>query len=488
MDENNVYQQLNNTKTEATLQENPPATPVSAVPPLKLEDPSSNKNLPKTIIFSIAGLVVLGLVGFLLSKFVFKGNANTSSEPVTITYWGLWEPEPVIQGVIAEFEKENPGIKVDYRKHSKTDYKARLLSSLVKGQTPDVFRIHNTWLPMFVEYLSPVPGDTVNNLGLEVNYFPVTSKDLKIGGSYYAIPLMADTLALYYNKDILSSANKSVPKTWWGLKQTAKELTVRDESGRIQTAGAALGTANNVDHWSDILGLMIYQNGANPALPTGRLIEDVLSFYTLFSLQDKVWDSTLPDSTFAFASGKLAFYFGPSWRYFNIKEINPNLNFGIAKVPQLPELGSSDWEAAEEGKVGLTNINWGTFWVEGVSQKSPNQKAAWKFLEYLSSKEVMENLYSAQSQTRDFGEIYPVIALADKLKSNPVLSPFVEQAGSAKSWYLCSFTHDNGLNDGVIKYYEDAVNAILNGASPSSVTETLNSGVGQILNRYKISS
>ena len=480
--------QLNDTKIETNLQENPPTAPIDPVSPSEPEDLSFKKTFPKMILFVIAGLLVLILVGFLLTKFVFKRSTGTSSELVMITYWGLWEPESVIQGVIAGFEKENPNIKVDYRKHSKTDYKARLLSSLVKDQTPDVFRIHNTWLPMFAEYLSAVPSDAVDSLGLENDYFPVASKDLKIGSSYYAAPLMIDGLALYYNKDILSSANKTVPKTWWGLKQTAKELTVRDESGRIQIAGAALGTVNNVDHWSDILGLMIYQNGANPALPTGRLIEDVLSFYTLFNLQDQIWDSTLPDSTLAFASGKLAFYFGPSWRYFNIKEINPSLNFGIAKVPQLPELGGSDWEAAEEGKVGLTNINWGTFWVEGVSEKSPNKKAAWKFLEYLSSKEVMENLYSAQSQTRDFGEIYPVVALADKLKSNPILFPFVEQAGSAKSWYLCSFTHDNGLNDGVIKYYEDAVNAILNGADPSSVTETLNSGVGQILARYKISS
>ncbi len=478
--------QLNNTKLETDLQENPPTAFVEPVSPSEPEDQIPKKTFPKNLLFVIAGLIVLVLVGFLLARFVFKGDGGASLEPVTITYWGLWEPEPVIQGVIAGFEKENPNIKVIYRKHSKTDYKSRLLSSLVKDQTPDIFRIHNTWLPMFGEYLSSVPNDTVNSLGLENNYFPVASKDLKIGNSYYAIPLMIDNLALYYNKDILSSANKTVPKTWWGLKKTAKELTVRDESGRIQIAGAALGTVSNVDHWSDILGLMIYQNGANPAQPTGRLIEDVLSFYTIFNLQDRVWDSTLPNSTLAFASGKLAFYFGPSWRYFNIKEMNPGLNFGIAKVPQLPELGSSDWEAAEEGKVGLTNINWGTFWVEGVSEKSPNKKAAWKFLEYLSSKEVMENLYSAQSQTRDFGEIYPVVSLAEKLKSNPTLSPFVEQADSAKSWYLCSFTHDNGLNDGIIKYYEDAVNAILNGADPSSVTETLSSGVGQILSRYKI--
>jgi ABC-type glycerol-3-phosphate transport system substrate-binding protein len=189
----------------------------------------------------------------------------------------------------------------------------------------------------------------------------------------------------------------------------------------------------------------------------------------------------------AFASGKLAFYFGPSWRYFNIKEMNPNLDFSIAPVPQLPELGSSDWEAAERGEVGLTNINWASFWVEGVSKSSPNQKAAWKFLEYLSSKEVITNLYSAQSQTRDFGEIYPLVELAEGLKTNPTLASFVSQASSSKSWYLCSFTHDNGLNDGMIKYYEDAVNSILDGADPSLVTETLSAGVTQVLNRYKIS-
>jgi len=429
-------------------------------------------------------LVLLGLFFFLRRG---KNSSGGVSGPVTLTYWGLWEPAPAIQGLIAQFEEKNPGIKVEYRKHSKNDYKTRLQNSLVKGEGPDIFRLHRTWLPMFAGNLSLVPKETEDALGLGDNYFPVVADGLKLNNKYYAVPLMVDTLSLYYNKDILKLAQKSLPKTWWGLEKAARELTVRDESGRIQTAGAALGTVNNVDHWSDIIGLMIYQDGADPARPDQAMVEDILSFYTVFYLKDKVWDETLPNSTFAFATNKVAFYFAPSWRYFNLKEINPDLNFGISVVPQLPEAGEVNWEAAEAGEAELTDINWASFWVEAVSAKSKHPQQAWQFLEFLASQESLKNLYAAQSQLRDFGEIYPVKQLAQTLSDRPALAPFVAQAQTARSWYLSSFTYDDSLNDGMIKYYEDAVNAIIKGDSPEGIAETLSSGVGQILTRYQIS-
>jgi len=290
-------------------------------------------------------------------------------------------------------------------------------------------------------------------------------------------------LALYYNKDILSRANKSPPRTWWGLENLAKELTVRPDQ-KITVAGAALGAISNVDHWSDIIGLMIYQNGGDPASPDS-LTEDVIKYYLRFKNYDRVWDESLPRSTAAFAAEKLAFYFGPSWRIFNILEANPNLNFGITNVPQLPKLRDTDWEAAERGEAELTDINWATFWVEGVSVKSQHQEEAWQFLEFLSTAETMQKLYTAQSQIRSFGELYPRIDLAEDLKGDPLVKPFIDQAGTAKSWYLCSYTRDAGINDRIISYYETAINTFEQPTGENKAMEPLINGIKQILSQYK---
>jgi len=326
---------------------------------------------------------------------------------------------------------------------------------------------------MLKNELAALPPTIVN----EEDYYPVVSQSLKIGNSFYGVPLMIDTLALFINDDIFRAAGKTPPATWEEFQKLALELTVRDERGRIQTAGAALGFTGNVDHWSDILGLMMLQNGVEMKKvdstigSDGRnLGVDALSFYTLFSRVYKVWDENLPPSTLSFAGGKLAMYFGPSWRIFNIKEANPDLNFRVLPVPQLPG----------------ANITWASFWAEGVWEKSKNKNQAIDFLKYLSSKETLEKLYQAESQLRLFGELYPRVKMANLLSTNPLLAPFLSQAQNAQSWYLCSRTYDNGINDRIIKYFEDAVNKVNQGGNPKDALSTAAQGVNQILSQYGV--
>jgi len=442
-------------------------------------------SLPKPVLFVAFGLLAVLLVVGLIRVIGGKKGGVTSKE-VTLTYWGLWEPAPVVGGVIAQFEKDHPGIKIEYEMQSSRDYRPRLQNALKAGRGPDIFRLHQTWLATFASDLSPVPEAVKNELGLESNYFSSVKKALQTKDDYYALPLMVDNLALYYNKDLLAKAGGELPRTWWGLQQLASQLTERTEEGRIIVAGAALGTTNNVDHFSDILGLMLLQSGVDFAKPQTKTVEEVLEYYTLFTSKYRVWDETLRQSTDAFASGQLAFYFAPSWRYFEIKHRNPSLNFGITTAPQLPKIEGVDFEKAEKGEVELTNINWATFWIEGVSNQSKYQREAWEFLSYLASAEGLGNLYQAASDTRDFGEIYPIVSLAQELKENPYLAPFIQQAENADWWYLCSRTHDVTLNDGMIKYYQDAVNSILDGSSPSLVTETLAFGVEEVLQKMQI--
>jgi ABC-type glycerol-3-phosphate transport system substrate-binding protein len=476
----------------------PPVTPEEPKVSGKVSTPIEEKkpNLLKVYGLWIGIGVVVILIIVVVAKLIWPNATAKKNQPmVTLNYWGLWEDSSIIEGVIAEFEAKNPEIKVNYQFNQKENYRTRLAGRLNKDggeETPDIFRIHGSWLPMFEEELANVPSGTAKTLGLDDDFFGAYQNDLKVKGSYKAIPLMYDQLALYYNKDILNDAQKLPPKTWWGLRKVAKEMTVYDPSGNIKVAGAALGTVENVDHWSDILGLMMKQNGVdylNLDEANQKKLKDILTFYTLFRTSDKVWDESLAPSTVQFANGKLAFYFAPSWRHFNIEELNPDLKFEIANVPQLPTLDSVELDKIESGEIegNLTTNQWATYWVEGVNSKSKKQKEAWKFLEFLASKEGLEKLYTAASQTRTFGEIYPRKSLASKLKSNSKLSVFVAQADNGSSGYLSSRTFDDGLNSDLSKYFTDAINKMLTGnTSADDVIGDLTNGINQVKQKYQL--
>lgn len=455
----------------------PPTEPAGTIQPEGPTKPPIKKYLVALLAIFLILAVGFGVYLFVLPRF----KRVVKLREITLNYWGLWEPETVIQEILADWEKEHPKIKINYQNQSPKEYRERLQSALARNEGPDIFRFHITWLPMLKNELDVVPSSVMSSAQFENAFYPVATVNLRSGADFKGIPLMMDTLALFYNEDIFQVANQRPPTTWEELRQSATELTTKDEDGRILVSGVALGTTNNVDHWSDVLGLLMLQNGADLADPAACsqkgeekicLGADALTFYTLFKKVDKVWNETMLPSTMAFASGKLAMYFAPSWRVFNIKEINPQLRFKVVPVPQVSE----------------GNVTWASFWVEGVAKKSQYQKEAWEFLKFLSQNQTLEKFYLAASKDRLFGELYPRKEMAQKLEGNPLVVPFITQATSAKTWYLCSRTYDNGLNDRMIKYFGDAVNAVNQGQSPQQALETAASGVSQLLSQYGIST
>lgn len=478
-----------------------PPMPPQAVPqsPQPAQNPASPASAPKVaqvskspfrfLPFILGGLVLVGVIGFFVLRFL--GGARTTpvntdpsnptntnprgaAAPVqqtTLTYWGLWEPTDVMAQIFTDFEDANPGISVNYVKQSHLDYRERLQSSISQGTGPDVFRFHASWTPMLRDDLTAVPSTIYSNSAFQNTFYPVAAKQLQYNSQLRGIPLMYDGLALYYNEDMLKAANAEVPKTWADLRILASRLTVKS-AGSVERAGLAIGNASNVEHFADILGLLLLQNGADLTNPTSSQAQDALVFYTDFMKEYGVWSEALPNSTVAFARGDVAMMFAPSWRAHEILAQNPDLKFGIAPVP----------------KLGNSQVAWATFWAEGVNSKSKNKEAAWKLLAYLSSSEVMKKMYGEQSTVRRFGELYSRQDLANELKNEPLAVSFLSDAPNAAGWYMSSFTHDNGINDQIIKYYEDAVNAVLSGTAPDKALETVATGVAQVLRQYGVAT
>lgn len=470
----------------------PSAPPSGAAPPpsgtKKAQFAEAKKSPLRFLPFILGGVLLLGVLGFI--GFRLLGGSPTST-PITsdtsspgpqataaptspstvLEYWGLWEPTETMAQVIREYESQNPGVSINYTKQSHQDYRVRLNTALVQGGAngPDIFRYHASWVPMLKEELSILPSSIMTSAEYQAAFYPSASEMLNVQGNIVGIPLMYEGLALFYNTDIFSTAVVEPPTTWPTLREIASKLTVKADNN-ITRAGIALGNSTNVEHFSDILAILMMQNKADLLNPNSAETRDALRFYVNFVKADNVWNDTLPMSSVAFARGDVAMIFAPSWRALEIKQMNPNLKFKVVPMPQLDDKRQA----------------YASFWAEGVSQKSTKKDAAWKFLKYLSSAEVQKKLHADQSQTRPFGEMYSRKDLANEVATDPVQAAFLQDAPYAKGSYMSSYTHDDGLNDQIIKYYEAAVTSLVKGENIDEVLITLDQGVKQTLRQYGV--
>lgn len=429
-----------------------------------------NTIVKKIIIIALSLAIVLGFIFWKFGPSISLFNKPKPQGPITLTYWGLWEDDNLIKPVIAEYQKLHPNIIVSYERKSSVNYRTRAQTQIREGVGPDVFRIHNSWIPMFVSDLAPAPSDIFALADYKNTFYPVAFDSFVKNSQIYGAPIEVDGLALFYNEEMLNAIGGKPPKNWQEFIELATKMTVKDATG-IKTAGAALGTAGNVDHWSDIVGLLLFQQPGvdfnNVASPQ---VTEILRFYTGFVTdpKKKTWDVNLPKSTDMFAEGRLGFYFAPSWRAHELRVANPNLKFKVAPVPQL------------SGKT----VGWASFWGEVVSAKSKNAIEAWKFVKFLTTAETEKLAYQQASQIRLFGEPYSRVDLQGELAEDPIVGAFVTQGPIYKSWYLSSSTFDSGINDEMIKYFEDGINAVLAGTDPTTALQTVNSGVQQVLDKY----
>ncbi len=441
------------------------------------EDFDQGSSKKKIISLIIGAFVVLMLVFVVLLVVLPRFKSSKTSGNVTLTYWGIWEDPGAITEIADEFTRVHPNIKIKYEKKDikgEGKFMDRLAARMQDGTGPDVFRFHNSWVPELKGMMLPLPSDLVSSSEIDTKYYNVIKRDLNIGGAYYGIPIHMDTLALYVNSKILKDAGiTTYPSSWEDLINISRQVVVKDADGRITTAGVALGTFDNISHASDIVSLLMVQDGADLKNLGGRTKEvasGALDYYSAFAKGDqKVWDEKMDNSKLAFGKGNLALYFGYSWDIFEIKAINPNLEFVVIPVPRI---------TPEKDKTIAS------YWVEGVSAKSKHPTEAFEFLKFLTSKENLEKLYAKESKLRFFGEIYPRRDMQDFLKTNSLISPFLERADKAESTPFSSDTYDEGMVDSLNKYMADAVNSVHENTSPSSAIETLGKGVSDILGRY----
>lgn len=393
-----------------------------------------------------------------------------SSQSVDLEFWGVYDEPRIFLRSIEDFNKLNPNVKINYRKIPFDDYEDILINALASGRGPDIFMIHNTWVPRFIDKLRPLPQKdknlNYNLINFKQDFVDVTFRDLVFNDQIYGLPLYVDTLALYYNKDIFNAKEISLPpKTWNEFNETVARITEFDENGEIIKSGAAIGTARNINRSVDLLALLMIQSGVQMTDSGGAafakfvdgkpLGEIALQYYTDFSNPKKkvyTWNDSQFYSIDAFYSERTAMMFNYSHHIQTIKQKAPRLNFDIAPIPQIDPKNP---------------VNYASYFAPVVSLASSNYIQAWRFLIYLSSRDGITPYLNASlrpTARRD---------LIDLQKSDPNLNVFVSQVLTAVSWYQVN-------NKAIEKIFADMIDDVNFGRT--SIREALENAQNKINN------
>ena len=347
-------------------------------------------------------IIFIALSLALLSAGCGGGNTQGPTGPVVLTMWKTFEDSEHMRPLLEAYQVKHPNVQIVYSKKNVVTYEKDLLNALASGQGPDIFSIHNSWLPQYLDKLEPAPDKLLTQKYVQDAFVDVVKNDFIANGKVYALPLSVDSLALYYNKDLLGSASIAVPaRSWKELAEQTRKITRQDSKGYFSRSGVALGLAKNVNRAVDIYYLFLLQLGFNtqsedinyfPQLSQSfqkgdKSVEpakDALDFYTSFAdptSQNYNWNARSDYSIDSFVNGRTAYLFGYSYTADTIKLKSPNLRYDVAPVPQLD--------------LGEPTVNFANYWGEGVSKQSKNAKVAWDFVKFLTSKESLDMYYAS---------------------------------------------------------------------------------------------
>lgn len=302
------------------------------------------------IFITVVGVAIAVTLVVLVVKY---SRPTIISTDFKLTVWGT-ESRGIFNKIIEGYKVLRPGATIDYTQLNAADYRTSLLNALAAGTGPDVLEITNHELPQQEDKLFPAPVSQFDIVKLR-NLFPYTIEQdfaSASGSQVYALPFYLDTLALIYNKSYFDNAGIVYPPaTWDDFLKIVPQLRTVGSSRQLTRAAAAIGgSEQSVDAATDILELLIMQNGAGMTTPDNygatfaSAREDgtdpgvsAFNFYLQFANVASpyyTWNDSQQNSVDSFVNGKTAMIFDYMSAVLDIKRRSPFLNFAVAPMPQ----------------------------------------------------------------------------------------------------------------------------------------------------------
>jgi multiple sugar transport system substrate-binding protein len=333
-------------------------------------------------------LIALGGPAAWLLSLVLMG-CGGAEDGVTLRFWAMGREGEVVGELVRDFERENPGVRVEVQQIPWSAAHEKLLTAHVGRATPDLAQLGNTWIAEFVALgaLEPLGARVAASAGLSPEaYFSGIWDTNVIGDEPYGVPWYVDTRVLFYRSDLLAEAGyDSMPSTWSGWREAMEAVKRRGGPDRF-------AVFLPVNEWTQpvILGLQAGSPLLAERATRGAFSEPAFrwafDFYLgLFEdgLAPAVGNNEIANLYQEFARGYFAMYVTGPWNLGEFRRrLPPELEDAWATAP-LP--------GPDAGTPGVS-LAGGSSLV--VFRRTEHADQAWRVVEYLSRPDVQRRFYA----------------------------------------------------------------------------------------------
>ncbi|MBW8467232.1 MAG: ABC transporter substrate-binding protein [Thiobacillus sp.] len=292
----------------------------------------------------------------------------------------------IIDEMAADFEKENPGIKIKpVYAGSYQDTVTKVLTAAKGGDAPhiavmlstDMYTLIDEGVVVAIDDLLKAPEDK----GWLNSFYPGFMQNSQTGGKTWGIPFQRSTIVMYWNKELFKQAGldpQRPPQNWNELVEFGKKLTQRDAAGNVSTYGVQV-PSSGFPYW--LFQAFTTQNGVELMNPAGTQtyfdkpeVVQALQYWVDLSRKHQIhpagvveWGTTPKD----FFERKAAMIWTTTGNLTNIRT-NAKFDFGVAMLPA--------------GKQRGTPTGGGNFYV--LNKTTPAERdAAVKFMKWATTPE-----------------------------------------------------------------------------------------------------
>jgi multiple sugar transport system substrate-binding protein len=323
-----------------------------------------------------------------------------------------WEPEMpagALRGIMDDFEKANPDIKVTLVSGPYSTTHDQIVVGAASGTLSDVVGLDGAWVNGLSKQGAIASMDPLMDAA---GYDRSQIADIiKVDGQSVMFPLASFVYPVFVNLDVAKAAGvDKMPTNRTEFAEAAKKMTNADKNVFGWVLPLSLETPNGIQN--DVMA-WVWASGASMLKDGKPDLENETVVGTLEYIKSLNDAGVISPGTFAkkeqdkveeFVNGRVGMMVDSLAHINLIRQRNPKLNFGISAVPAVD---------GYTGKRGMPYASWGI----GISEGSEHKEEAWKLVEYLMSPEVNSKLVT-------IANAFPgnLKAKPDLSKSDPLFS------------------------------------------------------------------
>lgn len=324
---------------------------------------------------------------------LWASNLGAQSKELHFVTWKSEAPA-VWQQAIADFERDNPGVRViqEIGPQSSTQLHD-LLAQKLKNRDPglDVFMMDVVWPAEFASASWALPLDRYFTSAARKEFIEAPILAGQYEQQIYAVPLFIDAGLLYFRKDLLQKYSLPAPRTWPELVESAKTIIAGEkESGLTGYSGQfkqyeglicnlmELVLSNRGAFWDERRQVSLVDQPA--AVSAVQFVRD----HVIGAIANRaVLAYEEPESLALFTQGRAIFHRNWPYAWTVAEDAKSSRVAGKVGVSELPSFPGGNSVATLGG------------WQLAISRFSRQPDLAWRFVNFMTGEQIQKRIARA---------------------------------------------------------------------------------------------